>query len=338
MKTIKLLGIALAIIMTVFGNVNLCASENYKSMIRHDRVWESVCFEWGPHTVKYMKFDGKEEINGKVYDRIVTFRKTIFNRNSDYNGGYEYIENINENEGYLREEDGKVYTLVLGIKDKNHFCGDLYLSSDTPCPDDYELSEQLVYDFTLDEGSFYNAFSNGGPADFKVKSRSQIKIGGEDYIKIGVSPCFNDYVENVVYEIVEGIGSIDHGCLNYNEFIAQPTRPWAYNYFNRLFDDSGNILFESLDSMDYQLPTGAFSAVATLNESPSIFLSNGNISFGEDNHLNAIKIYDMNGRLVKSVSGAGRATLSTRDLTSGIYISVAETDGKPISRRKFSVK
>lgn len=342
MKTTKLFGTVLAIVTLVLANMSLYASEDYKSMIRYDRVWESVTREWGPHTVKYMKFDGKEEINGKVYDRIVTFGKTIFDTNSDNKVEYEYLENICENEGYLREEDGKVYTLVMGTKYGDFYSGRLYLSSEQTCPDDYELSEQLIYDFTLDEGSLFNAFTNvltnGLLSDFKVKTRSNIKIGGFDCIKIGVSPSSNEYDYDAVYEIVESVGPVGHGCLNYNEFLDHVSQPWEYNYLNRLFDDSGNILYEAFGARDYKLPPGAFSAVGTLNESPSIFMSNGHISFGEDNHSNSVKIYDLNGRLVKSQTVLGRVVVSTVDLTSGIYISVAETDGKPISRRKFTVK
>lgn len=53
--------------------------------------------------VKYMKFDGTEEINGKTYHRIVTFRKAIMERKYDpVFDTYEYIDGLCEIEGYMR--------------------------------------------------------------------------------------------------------------------------------------------------------------------------------------------------------------------------------------------
>ncbi|MCM1141533.1 MAG: T9SS type A sorting domain-containing protein [Muribaculum sp.] len=344
MKAIKRLGIALAIIMTVFGNVNLCASENYKSMIRYDRVWESLSQPTGD-LIKCMRFDGTEEINGKSYHKIITFRKTIASYDTSILA-YTYgpSEDVYESEGFIREEDGIVYTLVVEPKDRvdNVYSGYIFFNG-CELNDDEILSEKIVYNFNVKEGDLFELYTfiarlGGVDALFKVIKEDKIVIEGEECRSIEIAPIY--YEEDILgtrIVIIEGIGVTDYGSLNYHELQDHPTGLWHNNFLNRVFDNNGSVIYSSSSRYDSLLYDG-FSHVEMIPNILNDVDKKDYISFGEDNHLNAIKIYDMNGRLVKSVSGAGRATLSTRDLTSGIYISVAETDGKPISRRKFSVK
>ena len=82
----------------------------YKSMIRYDRVWENKSRYYNDQgLIRCVRFDGPEEINGKIYHRVVTFKKSHWE--SDINA---YItEDCYEKEGYLREEYGVVYARVF---------------------------------------------------------------------------------------------------------------------------------------------------------------------------------------------------------------------------------
>lgn len=317
------------------------SAHEYVPIVKYDRVWESVTGEWGPYTVKYMKFDGTEEINGKTYHRIVTYKKSIMNWDAPSEAHYEYFDNICENEGYLREEDGKVYTLVIDYDFSDYSFGITY-SPDEPDADNCKISERLLYDFNCNEDDEFNAFSccmkTGEMMNFTVLSKSSMEIDGEKCQVINIYPSVyvNEYCKG--YEVIEGIGPTDYGCLNYNEFYTQPTRPWLYNYFNRLFDADGNVIYKTKNCVDYQLPDDAFSSVNSISQMPTPLFSDGFISYGEDNHFNSIKVYSMNGSKVKSVGGRGRILILTNDLSTGVYMVVFDTDGKTSARRKFIVK
>ena len=319
--------VKLLIVLAVILTSTAANAADYKPMIRYDRVWECHAYEWGDHTVKYMKFDGTEDVDGKTYHRIVTFAKSIVETDaSPEKSQYEFILNLNENEGYLREENGKVYTLAATSPHENH----TYIP-DKFNTDEYNITEVLLYDFNCSEGGIYNAFSNcmneGATLDFRVKNISYESIDGEECICQEI--CADEYADMfpISHKIIEGIGPADSGCLNYNEFQDSPTRPWAYNYINRVFDSDGRTLYETADCLKYTLPAGIFSSVALIENDVFFSYSEGLISFGGNCHLNILNLYDARGVLVESASGKDNLTISTHTLAPGIYIAEAQTEG-----------
>lgn len=264
-------------------SVSTFANE-YKSMIRYDRIWEHISIYWDDITIYHTKFDGQEEINGKTYHRLVTFRKARTLRDND---NQRYVSEVDEDyykhEGYLREEDGKVYTLLSNYKEyDDDFYGRLYT------PFDYEtqpsdLEEKLIYDFTCQEWETYHGIHVIGDAenmDYKVKAVESVNVDGEDHRVLRVVPEGYDYVE---LKIVEGIGiDGEYGCLTAINFLYIPTCPCMDYIFNRVLSTEGDIIYRSeFDCLD--LPYSDFSGVSSIS----------NQSKTEDT-----KKYDMLGRRI----------------------------------------
>ena len=230
------------------------SAEEYKSMIRYDRIWECVSSRWFVNSVNYMKFDGTEEINGKTYHRLVTFRKAGFDYSDDAEHKphlYDQQDDICENEGYLREEDGVVYTLVAnnGPLDSPERQGILYVAGNDHDKYPY-LTEEVIYNFNCKEGESYEGITFSGIVEkmtFSVHSVSTVEIDGESCKRFEIRPVVDAVEWETVYPVIEGIGAAVEGCLNYHEFFDQPTYPYAHHALNRVFDTDGNLLYASED-------------------------------------------------------------------------------------------
>ncbi|MDE5871152.1 MAG: hypothetical protein K2H22_04290 [Muribaculaceae bacterium] len=260
----------------LISGVFSASAEEYRSMIRYDRVWE--CISDGHDdpdlVVKCMKFVGTEEINGKEYYKIETFRKTFpkYDPVAKTYGYDSYVDGLNQHEGYLREESGMAYTLIVCQRDHlpdclgedyNNRYGPLYIPGKNEPGDNEVIVEIPIYDFTYKKGQSYAvmSFCMGYSAScvFTVDHDENIDIGGEEYRKIyllheGMEKNEHWYGE----EIVEGVGAVEYGCLNYHEFHDRPTMRWAQNYFNRLLDLDGNVLYDPRNTL-YDIEYDSFN-------------------------------------------------------------------------------
>ena len=249
------------------------SAEEYKPMIRYDRVWEcrssATSSGYSDGVNKCMRFDGTEEFNGKEYHRLVTFKKAypIIEPGGQITG-YE-MEDCYEHEGYMREEDGKVYTLFVPYDDSDtdYFVGRLYIPDSESPVNQSECREQLLYDLTLNEDDVYTGMSfvtrTAELNAFKVLNVSSIEIGGEDLkmMKVGWLLQYGAEETDCIgeYPVVEGVGAIDSGCLNHYEFSEHLTSIWCCNYFLRLFDMEGNLLYGAENAVRYNgLDWGSF--------------------------------------------------------------------------------
>ncbi len=290
----------------VLNSVSVSADE-YKSMIRYDRVWECFSTLDGKDydTIKCMRFDGTEEINGKIYHRIVTFKRSqMISYDYDTEEASYETEDCLEHEGYMREEDGKIYTLVE--KKHSKYTNDEGWSSYLLyIPDSFEnvshpnCEECLLYDMNVMEGDYFGCVSFieslGWNDSFKVLNVSYTEIDGEKCKMMYV--CTEDKVEyHETYDtpyywyhpIVEGIGAVEKGCLNYHEFIDHPSRMYAHNYFSRLLDMDGRVIYPiDFDNNHYGIDYGSFNSVEHISS------------------LNATKdaaMYDVMGRRISSAA------------------------------------
>ena len=240
---------ALAMLTYAFSS----SAEEYKSMIRYDRVWEHVSIRHTLRDVYYTKFDGPEVINGKTYHRLVTFRTAAYSYKYDYNyDDYEaYVYNVDENyyehEGFLREEDGKVYTLLSGVGYSDGACwGSLYIpSGDGTHPSD--LEEKVIYDFTCKEGESYQGLHiERGFAEemtFNVKSIETVEIDGEEHRLLRISIGEHEHMNE---PIVEGVGiASDDGCLTTINFFEKLSCPCAHHMFNRVLSTDGRVVYRN---------------------------------------------------------------------------------------------
>ena len=221
------------------------SAEEYKSMIRYDRVWENIS---GPgEEIRCVRFDGPEEINGKTYHRLVTFKKSRFK----YGDIQAFVtEDCYEIEGYMREENGVVYALVyeyINESGDSELGGTHFPESDEPVA----YREHVLYDMNLDEGDSYTAFEdiydyNACLGTLKVLNTSYIDIAGERCKMMYVCSSWYDSTDTDYTWfpcIVEGIGTVSRGCLNCYNFGDIISGMLYRKYFLRYFDMEGNLLY-----------------------------------------------------------------------------------------------
>lgn len=319
---------------------------DYMSMIRYDRIWECVSYDEDGDIIKCLRFDGAEEIDGKVYHKLVAFRKTrAVYQNSLKSYVYETDDNLSDPEGYLREEDGKVYTLVCEENDMS--TGVLYT-----CPDDKgekdRIDEKLIYDFNAIEDdtlTLYSFIMKGGTSGrFKVLETGSVIVEDEEcrtvtVVNETVDEISGDISQGLVNTVIEGIGTAEYGCLNHTEHMAIPAGFWYHNYVNRVFNLQGDVIFESYGGVKHEdLHYGPFSSVAEVENPYGIQISDMSVSFGDFNVANSLIIYNPDGRMMRISEGSGRQSISTVGMLSGIYIAVAMTEGRAEVRCKFVVR
>ena len=285
-------------IVAIIALVNsfLASASEYKPIIRYDRVWENKSLYYTDEgLIRCMRFDGSEEINGKTYHRVVTFKKSHW-ENEEVQA---YVtEDCYELEGYMREEDGVVYALVYEDCDKfgNPRLGGTWFPTQEEGSEPLSYKEYVLYDMNLNEGDHYTAFTdlteNGATLDtFNVLHTSFVDVAGEKckimYVCDSIEEEYDDDVPYDWYHpIVEGIGIVESGCLNYLSIEGHKnTGMWYHKCFERFFDIDGNVLYygpnydDRLDALNY----GSF--VSEVNEV-------------KDTEMSEAPLYDILGRRI----------------------------------------
>lgn len=109
---------------------------------------------------------------------------------------------------------------------------------------------------------------------------------------------------------------------------------WEYNYFNRVFDNNGKILYARPDAYDYKLPDNIFSSVDIINDSGQLRFNGEVLTFGCDYDHNSVTIHNADGSIVKSISADCSLSIPTKDMAPGIYIVSAQTgNATPILKK-----
>ena len=264
------------VIMSFVGLLHTfsASADEYKSIIRYDRVWEHLYIHWGDRRAYYVRFGGTEEINGKTYHSLEAFREVRYEEKD----GKPYVVSVNDDyydhEGYLREEDGKVYTLIVSEEREDGYKEYQLYTPDFSYPDSSIIEEKLLYDFTCKEEETYSAMQVDGywgeQIDYKVKSVEHIEIDGEEHRLLHVvtydnwNDVWNDYGTE---PIVEGVGIASYGCLTTINFLHLPTCPCYHHIFNRLLSTEGKVLYRSED-MGVDLPLNDFMGIEDIAEQP----------------------------------------------------------------------
>ena len=281
MKRISTRIFGLSILAVLLSLAFSASAEEYKSMIRYDRVWENKSRYYNDYgLIRCVRFDGPEEINGQTYHRVVTFKKSHWK--SDINA---YVtEDCYEKEGYLREENGIVYALVYEGCDVfgNPILKGTHIPETEEGDEPLSYREYVLYDMTQNEGDRYTAFTDlmedFSELDvFKVLHTSYIDIGGEEckmmYVCTGAEEEYmdSDLPYTSFHPIIEGVGIVESGCLNFLTIIGhQNTGFWFNKCFERIFDMEGNVLYrgpyydDRLDALTY----GSFVSEVETVESP----------------------------------------------------------------------
>lgn len=254
------------------GGFSASAGE-YQSMIRYDRVWEHIYIHWNDTRAYHVRFAGTEEINGKTYHRLEAFREIRYTYDYDTKPKILSVNNdYYEHEGYLREEDGKVYTLVA-IDDTNpDYSNVVVYTPDIPDPDSYRIEERVLYDFTCKEGESYTGLHiDGGwgqEMDYKIMTIEPVEIEGVDH-RLLRGAIYDDWLEAWVdfvdQPIVEGIGIAGNGCLTTINFYHMPTCPCMNHIFNRVLSMDGKVIYRAAEDC-VEIPVNDFLGVDGISE------------------------------------------------------------------------
>ncbi|MDE5849599.1 MAG: hypothetical protein K2H38_05615 [Muribaculaceae bacterium] len=242
---------AIAIAITMLAYTFSASADEYKSMIRYDRVWEHIYVYWGDTRAYHVRFAGTEEINGKTYHRLEAFREIRYTYDYDTQPQVLSVNNdYYKHEGYLREEDGKVYSLVV-TDDSNKEYSELGLyTPDFPELDSYRIEEKVLYDFTCKEGETYRGVHTGAwgfEMDYKVTAIEHVEIDGEEHSLQRIA-VYDDWLEewvDISDPIVEGIGIDGYGCLTTISFYSVPTCPCMDHIFNRVLSTDGRVVYRA---------------------------------------------------------------------------------------------
>ena len=328
----------LSILMTVSS---IAASAASVATVREGRVWEYVYEEYGrPSSQDFdgdlnyvmfrMRFDGTEERNGKVYHRLVYDDSiTVWSYDNADDSGFEFksirtIPNKITSVYLMREEDSKVYLLYDGS----------YEAEEGIEPGD----ELLIYDFNCMEGDSYltdfcmhyweysplwcHGFAAG--AGMNIKSSQTVEVEGENALmqtgRITVdSNKYPDFEKDIDYVMVEGIGSVTHGCLPFITFdLRTATRYFDYN-LNRVYNDKGEIIYRGEDIDTTTLSIGRIAA-----DVGSLSFANGTVKAVGAAEVN-LTLYDINGSRVATGNATESAEIDTEGLPHGVYIAICKS-------------
>lgn len=264
------------------------SAEEYKPMIRYDRIWECTSIYWLDLSVKYMRFDGTEEINGKTYHRLITFRKGKWDWDSEGNAVLLNIQDgICEHEGYMREEDGVVYTLVIfSIPDSDLVFGYQYKPDVWDDVDFSQINEKVIYDFNCKPEDTYDGITFN---DMEWAYDVPFTVVSTDTVEIDSEKCRRYYayvfdLQQHALPVIEGIGVVEEGCLNYHAFEGGPAHPYSHHFFNRVFNSEGKELYRTDERFFVDLPYQNFSGTDFVT--------------GVQSDESVSTIYDMMGRRI----------------------------------------
>ena len=157
-----------------------------------------------------------------------------------------------------------------------------------------------------------------------IKSAQTVEVDGEDALmqtgRITVDPNrFPDFEEDIDYVMVEGIGSVTHGCLPFITLdLRTATRYFNYN-LNRVYNDKGEIIYRGEDIDTTTLSIGSIAAAAG-----SLTFANGTVRAVGAGKVSLL-IYDINGSPVASANATESAELDTEGLPQGVYIAVSRS-------------
>ena len=269
MKKISTRIFQLSLLSVLLSTAASASADEYKSMIRQDRVWLCTSGKRDEYTAKYMKFMDSKDFMDKTYTRVSTIKKVTW----DYGmTDIRIEEDIDETDAWMREEDGKVYLLLNGWEPYP------YTDSDSST----ELYEGLLYDFNAEEGSSFEGTAMYRHCEdwtgvywegwYHVVGVGTETVAEEDVKSWDVKFSLTKDGERSTqtYRIVEGIGIVDYngvyGGLYYLESFEHTSGHYFYNGFDCCMDLDGNILYP----MDYnkELPGGGLPSSVITTEQP----------------------------------------------------------------------
>lgn len=331
----------LSILMTISAAM---ASAADVATVREGRIWEYVYEEGsGPATwsefdgdtnlvMFRMWFDGTEERDGKEYHRLVysdsisVWSYVYASEGQDEFKSIRHIPNVHKETFLMREEDSRIYLLY-----DDKFEG-------VSGPGLKHADELLIYDFSGREGNSYDTdfcmqYWAGKPSWYhgfapntrmNIKSADTIQVDGEDALmqtgRITVDwDSSPDSEEGIDYLMIEGIGSVTHGCLPF--ICNDQTTEVRYHDFNlnRVYNDKGEVIYRGED-----IDTSTLSVGRIVADAGSLSFANGTVKAVGNGEV-SLTLYDINGRSVATDNATESTEIETEGLPHGVYIAVCKS-------------
>lgn len=203
-------------------------AKNYVPMVRTDRVWEyHVAPAYYPtHTYYSMQFEGSITALGNTYDAFVVKKATVFTGYGDDETVSEDTFTDNGDKFFVREEEGKVFTLFSKVNEED---GEIF-SSKLPV-DQIKFSEEQegalfeikMYDSNEANGAVLNLpeISEGyyqSNSTFPVQQfhGESLDIEGQNCRLFGFYSCNPDSPAEYEYPTLAN----DHGMFGWIEGIG----------------------------------------------------------------------------------------------------------------------
>ncbi|MDE6393532.1 MAG: hypothetical protein K2L59_09740 [Muribaculaceae bacterium] len=253
---------------------SLTASGHVRT-VREDRIWEygASGTYWDNNTcyLHQLKFDGSTvEVNGKTYSRLAIVNTKAYRRRELNNGDWQIFlfneEDRDDTMYYMREEDGKVYTLVRqDILPVNGGLNTIILTGIDPSdlPEDERADELLVYDWNRQDGEtvayprdmIYNWSVDPEDPDNPIMYPYEGTLCYDTPIMVAGEECKVMHIEQDGFtwpeiSFIEGIGPTFNGTvgsINFDMITGIPDNsrePALQCTLNRVFDSEGNVIYE----------------------------------------------------------------------------------------------
>lgn len=235
--------------------------------VREDRVWEysapGTYYDSNSGYLHLLKFDGNTvEANGKTYSRLALINTKAYRGKNFHGYKFEYFlyadEDRDDTMYYMREEDGRVYTLVQKEKwseDRETFS--ILKTDPGELPEDAVTDEMLVYDWNKEDGETmsypmlteyeWDADPDVYRFEGTIRYRNPVMIQGEECKVMQLE--HDGYVWPDI-TFIEGLGPTFNGtlgALNFDMITGVPDNsryPVLQCSLNRVFDPDGNVIYE----------------------------------------------------------------------------------------------
>jgi opacity protein-like surface antigen len=260
--------ILLALILAAVSCLSVFAAD-YVATVRNDRVWEYESFG-GKGTggagdyrnYHFVRFGGEVTVNGNIYNRNVLFLKKRYF--VDYETGItSLVEESDQNITlcFMREEDGKVYTLA-SAKDSSAVTA---IGDDTS-----DYYDALLYDWSKQDGEAwdYTGFDVDSPFQVTVQTKAPLTVDGEECRVMTF-----DIVSHKI-DFIEGLGVTWNGSIGKFTIAMVTAINWINDYepgfqssLVRVYNSDGTVIYGDDSPVGIELTKAEYAN----NESGAIY-------------------------------------------------------------------
>lgn len=186
------------------------------------------------------------------------------------------------------------------------------------------------YSLAISEISFRSQRSGTGPRSYVVRSSVD---GYSSNLAASINPANAELqiIPTNVFNFVNDISTGQNGNV-VSPAITNQTNPVTFRFY--FFDAEATTGTFSVDDVVITGSVNGALAVNDVTNVKSAFVQNTQVT--DAIHFGAkadVKIYNMNGQVVKTASVSNTRALDASDLQPGMYIVTGSVDGQPVSQK-----